>query len=329
MMSSTAGITDSDKHNIPGYTKGADIMQINSTEKQIDYIGNIVYRQVKSMRSVRQLHMSVLVPRTSDLKPAIIYFPGGGFTTAEHDKFIEMRLALAKAGYVVAAAEYRTIPDTFPSPVVDAKAAVRYLRQHATDYGIDPGRIGVLGDSAGGWLVQMLGTTNGDKSFDTGNFLSQSSAVQAVATLYGISDLRSICEGFPENRLKVHQSPAVTEALLVNGVAFRDFAGASLISTPQKALSASPVGRLRGSNPPFLIMHGSRDTLVSPEQSATLYNALRKSGGRADYVLINGAEHGDHHWYQPAVINRVVDWFRQILGTPEKQDGKSPPDSNS
>ncbi|WP_142910433.1 alpha/beta hydrolase, partial [Klebsiella pneumoniae] len=113
---------------------------------------------------------SFLVPRTKILKPAIIYFPGGGFMTAEHNKFVEMRMALAKAGFVVAAAEYRTIPDTFPAPVIDAKAAVRYLRQHAPEYGIDPLRIGVFGDSAGGWLAQMLGTTNGDKSFDHGDF---------------------------------------------------------------------------------------------------------------------------------------------------------------
>ncbi|MGC8400109.1 alpha/beta hydrolase fold domain-containing protein [Enterobacter mori] len=330
MISVATGAIASDKNNLPGYVQGAEVIQVNTAQNQIDNIGDVVYAQLKSTRSVRQLHLSVLVPRNNDLKPAIIYFPGGGFTTAERDKFIEMRMALAKAGYVVAAAEYRPIPDTFPAPVLDAKAAVRYLRQHANDYGIDPGRIGVLGDSAGGWLVQMLGTTNGDKSFDRGDFLSQSSDVQAVATLYGISDLRNIGEGFPDDIQEVHQSPAATEALLVNGAAFRNFAGASITSTPQKALSASPIGHLSGRKPPFLIMHGSKDSLVSPEQSAQLYDALRKSGARADYVLVNGAEHGDYHWYQPVVINRVVDWFRQTLGTSEKQSGKSTaePDAN-
>lgn len=330
MISVATGAIASDKNNLPGYVQGAEVIQVNTAQSQIDNIGDVVYAQVKSTRSVRQLHLSVLVPRNNDLKPAIIYFPGGGFTTAERDKFIEMRMALAKAGYVVAAAEYRPIPDTFPAPVLDAKAAVRYLRQHASDYGIDPGRIGVLGDSAGGWLVQMLGTTNGDKSFDKGDFLSQSSDVQAVATLYGISDLRNIGEGFPDDIQKVHQSPAATEALLINGPAFRNFAGASITSTPQKARSASPIGHLSGRKPPFLMMHGSKDSLVSPEQSAKFYDALRKSGARADYVLVNGAEHGDYHWYQPVVINRVVDWFRQTLGTSEKQNGKSTaePDAN-
>ncbi|EMM7215861.1 alpha/beta hydrolase [Enterobacter bugandensis] len=313
MISKQTGAVSSDHYNLPGYVHGAEIIQVAMTRNPIDNISDVVYETVKSTRSVRHLHMSFLVPRTSFLKPAIIYFPGGGFMTAEHNKFMEMRMALAEAGFVVAAAEYRTIPDTFPAPIVDAKAAVRYLRQHAPDYGIDPSRIGVFGDSAGGWLAQMLGTTNGDKSFEHGDFLSQSADVQAVATLYGISDLRNIGDGFPDHRQKVHQSPAVTESLLINGVAFRNFPGASIASTPEKAINASPIGHIRGRKPPFLIMHGTKDTLVSPKQSATLYEGLLDEGNKADYVLIEGAEHGDYHWYQPEVINVVVDWFCRHL----------------
>ena len=307
-----------EKYNLPGYTQGANVVQIKSSRDQIDSIGDLVYTQIKSTRSVRQLHMSILIPRNDDLKPAIIYFPGGGFTEAEHNKFIEMRMALAEAGFVVVAAEYRIIPDVFPAPVIDAKSAIRFIRQHAVEYGVDPKRIGVLGDSAGGWLAQMLGTTNVNKSFDKGENLNQSSNVQAVATLYGISDLRNIGEGFSEAVQNVHHSPAATEALLVNGAAFRNFAGASITSSPEKSLNASPIGHLSGHLPPFLIMHGSKDSLVSPEQSATFYKALKNSGNQADYVLIEGAEHGDYHWYQPALIGRVVEWFRQTLGSPKK-----------
>ncbi len=304
--------------NLPGYTPGADIISVSPTRNQVDLIGDVVYSQIKGTRSVRQLHMSVLVPRTNDLKPAIIYYPGGGFMSSEHDKFIEMRMALAEAGFVVAAVEYRTIPDTFPAPVEDGKAAIRYLREHASDYGIDPQRIGVLGDSAGGWLAQMMGTTNGDKTFNKGDFLQQSADVQAVATLYGISDLLNIGEGFPESVQEVHRSPAVTEALMINGPAFRSFAGAPITASKEKALNASPIGHMKGVKPPFLIMHGSKDTLVSPEQSAKLFRMLKKNGDNAEYVLVEGAEHGDNTWYQPIIINRVVEWFTKNLGTPIK-----------
>lgn len=323
-----ANLADAAEANLPGYTAGAEVIQVPETRGQIDALNGIVYAQIGQTRSVRALRMDLLVPRNSDRKPAIVYFPGGGFTSADDGKFIEMRMALAEAGFVVAAAEYRVVPDTFPAPVVDGKAAVRYLRGHAKEYGIDPARIGVLGDSAGGWLAQMLGTTNGDKAFDAGDFLDQSSDVQAVVTLYGLSNLLNVGEGFPEAVQKVHESPAVTEALLVHGAAFAAFPGATIQSDPAKALAASPMGHVAGRKPPFLILHGSADTLVSPRQSAQLYEALKQGGNQAEYVLVEGAGHGDLHWFQPPVIERVVQWFRQALGASLKgpagpADGKA------
>lgn len=301
------------EQELPGYAPGAEVINIAPTHGQIDAISNVVYAQIKGARAVRQLTMSFLIPRTNALKPAIVYFPGGGFTSADHEKFIEMRMALAQAGFVVAAAEYRVVPDTFPAPVVDGKAAVRYLREHAAEYGIDPQRIGVLGDSAGGYLAQMLGVTNGEKAFDKGDYLDKSSDVQAVVTLYGISNLLNIGAGFPDNIQAVHNSPAVTEALLVHGAAFRDFPGAAIGSDEKKALYASPMGHTSGKKPPFLILHGSADTLVSPVQSAQLYNALKAGGNKADYLLLKGANHGDLPWYQAPLIQRVVNWFSQTL----------------
>ena len=309
--------------SLPGNTNGAQVIHVENTRGRIDTLNGIVYSQIKSTVAVRPLHMSLLVPRNTDLKPAIVYFPGGGFTSAAWDKFIEMRMALAQAGFVVAAAEYRTVPDTFPAPVIDGKAAIRYLREHAKEYGIDPQRIGVLGDSAGGYMAQMMALTNGDKAFEQGDFLNQSSDVQAAATLYGISNLLNIGEGFPAAIQKVHESPAVTEALLVHGSAFRDWPGAAIGSDKQKALAASPMGHVNGKKPPFLIMHGSADTLVSPLQSAQLYKALKEEGNKADYVLLEGAEHGDGHWYQQPVIDRVVSWFKATLGEPIKHSTRA------
>lgn len=323
LMASISGSALAASHELAGNTPGAEVINVEKSRGQIDLLSNIVYSQIRNVRSVRQLNMSLLVPRTSALKPAIVYFPGGGFTSADYDKFIEMRMALAEAGFVVAAAEYRVVPNTFPAPLEDGKAAVRYLRAHAKEYNIDPQRIGVLGDSAGGWLAQMLGTTNNLKTFDTGDNTDQSSAVQAVATLYGISNLLNIGEGFPQEIQQVHRSPAVTESLLVNGAAFRNFPGATIDSDKQKALNASPMGHISGNEPPFLIMHGSADTLVSPVQSAQLYNALKEKHDKVKYILVKGAEHGDISWFQPAVIKTVVEWFKQTLGSPVNGEGKA------
>lgn len=313
-----------DKTSLPGYAEGAEVVRVEKTQGQIDQISGVIFSQIKQVRAVTQLEMSLLVPRTKDLKPAIVYFPGGGFTSADHEKFIDLRIELAKAGFVVAAAQYRTVPNKYPALVEDGKAAIRYLREHADEYGIDPARIGVLGDSAGGYVSQMMGMTNGEKQFDKGQFLDKSSDVQAAVTMYGISNLLEIGDGFPEAIAKVHQSPAVTEALLVNGTAFADFPGASIDSNPEKALKASPMGHVDGAKPPFLILHGSADTLVSPKQSVQLYEALKKKGDKVQYVLVEGAGHGDLTWYQPPVINRVVDWFKGTLGGPIKAAASAP-----
>lgn len=302
--------------SLPGHAEGAEVVDIEGQRPQVDEIGGVVYRQITGMRSVRGLRMTLLVPRTPGRKPAIVYVPGGGFTSADHQKFLEMRMALAQAGFVVAAAEYRVVPDVFPAPLTDGKAAIRYLRAHAGDFGIDPTRIGVLGDSAGGWLSQMLAMTGDTAEFDHGDRLDHASDVQSAASLYGISDLRNIGEGFGDSIRAVHASPAVTEALLVHGVAFDAFPGAPIASDPGKALAASPMGHLSGPKPPLLLMHGSGDKLVSPVQSKQIYEALRERGAKVDYVLVRDAGHGDGRWFQPAVIDRVVDWFRRTLGGP-------------
>ena len=188
-------------------------------------------------------------------------------------------------------------------------------------YGIDPERIGVIGDSAGGYLVQMLGATNGEKAFDKGDFTNVShSDVQAVCTIYGISDLTSIGEGLDPAQAKVHASPAVTEALLVHGPAFGKSPGREHSLRPREGHERKlSLGHIDGSEPPFLIMHGSGDRLVSPMQSAHLAQARGKAGTDVEYVLVeDGAGHGDLPWFQKPVIERVVKFFEKRLGSPAK-----------
>ena len=304
--------TGAGAEELMGQTAGAQVVNVPVSEAAIDAISGVVYSQVfERGRNVRGLRMTIFIPRNKTKKPAVLYFPGGGFTSADHEKFVQMRLALARAGFVVAACEYRTVPNKFPALLQDAKAAVRWVRAHADELVVDASRIGILGDSAGGYVVQMTGATNGEKKWDAGDFLDQSSDVQAVVSIYGISDLTSIGEGIGNE--KVHASPAVTEALLLNGPAFKAFGGASVTADPEKARQASPIGHVDGSEPPFLLMHGSNDKVVSPLQSKRMYEALKAKNTDVEYVLVRGAAHGDLPWYQPAVISRVVRFFETRL----------------
>lgn len=305
-------VTTATAQDLMGQSPEAQVVDVPVVQGRIDAISGVVYSQVfERGRSVRGLKMTLFVPRTKEKKPAVLYFPGGGFTSADHEKFLEMRYALARAGYVVAACEYRAVPNKFPALLEDAKAAVRWMRAHASEFGVDANRIGLLGDSAGGYVVQMAGATNGEKNWDVGDFKEVSSDVQAVVSIYGISDLTTIGEGIGNEN--VHASAAVTEALLLNGPAFKDFAGASVNADPQKAKAASPIGHFDGTEPPFLLMHGSGDKVVSPLQSKKMFEALQNKKVEAEYVLVRGAEHGDLPWYQPGVISRVVNFFDRHL----------------
>ena len=305
-------VTTATAQDLMGQSPEAQVVDVPVVQGRIDAISGVVYSQVfERGRSVRGLKMTLFVPRTKEKKPAVLYFPGGGFTSADHEKFLEMRYALARAGYVVAACEYRAVPNKFPALLEDAKAAVRWMRAHASEFGVDADRIGLLGDSAGGYVVQMSGATNGEKNWVVGDFKEVSSDVQAVVSIYGISDLTTIGEGIGNEN--VHASAAVTEALLLNGPAFKDFAGASVNADPQKAKAASPIGHVDGTEPPFLLMHGSGDKVVSPLQSKKMFEALQNKKVEAEYVLVRGAEHGDLPWYQPGVISRVVNFFDRHL----------------
>lgn len=305
-------VTTATAQDLMGQSPEAQVIDVPVVQGRIDAISGVVYSQVfERGRSVRGLKMTLFGPRTKENKPAVLYFPGGGFTSADHEKFLEMRYALARAGYVVAACEYRAVPNKFPALLEDAKAAVRWMRAHASEFGVDADRIGLLGDSAGGYVVQMAGATNGEKNWDVGDFKEVSSDVQAVVSIYGISDLTTIGEGIGNEN--VHASAAVTEALLLNGPAFKDFAGASVNADPQKAKAASPIGHVDGTEPPFLLMHGSGDKVVSPLQSKKMFEALQNEKVEAEYVLVRGAEHGDLPWYQPGVISRVVNFFDRHL----------------
>lgn len=279
---------------------------IKITSPQVDEYEDIVYSQIKESWNTRELKMSLLVPRTDNLKPAILYFPGGGFTTSNYHKFIQLRLALAKAGMVVASAQYRHIPDKFPCLIEDAKKALIYLKNNSANYHIDTNKIAVIGDSAGGYLAQLMGVTSNSTHFLPTETTAEISKVAAVVSLYGISDLSTI--GGTKNPPVFHKGTSSPEALLIHGIGAQN-SSLTINDSPEKAKKASPTSYVTNNLPPFLLLHGSADTLVSPEQSQHMYEALYKKNVDASYITVNGAGHGTAEWYQDSIINEIRDWL--------------------
>ena len=297
-----------------GWTEGAEMLEIGREKPMIRVIAEAAYSQVFSKRTARQLRMTLLIPATGTPKAAVLFFPGGGWLEAAKDRFAEVRWALARAGFVVAAAEYRTIPCRFPAQMVDAKAAVRFLRANASAFEIDPDRIGVLGNSAGGWLAEMTALSSGKSEWDSPEWPGVPSSVSCCCALHPVSSLRGIAEGLSRDARDAHATEAAPEALLANGVAFT----APPKGLKEQLLQGSPIELLKDLKkkdiPPFLLVHGSSDRMVSPLQSAKMFRALLEKDADARYVLLPGADHSsDTVWYQDSLNELIVSFFRKNL----------------
>lgn len=143
------------------------------------------------------LRMDLLVPDTDEPAPLVLYVPGGGFMISRKELAPETRAYVAEAGFAVASIEYRTIPQgtTFREAVADVQNALRHLRAHADEYGIDTRRVALWGESAGGYLVAMTGALGGRSLLDPAT-TDPDAAVQAVVDNFGASDLTTIAADF-------------------------------------------------------------------------------------------------------------------------------------
>lgn len=261
--------------------------------------------------------------------PCVVYVASGGFSKSDpFTSDLNMRVAIARKGFVVATICHRIgIADgKWPAPLEDLKQGIRWLRTHADDLKIQKDYIGAIGASAGGYFATMLGVTGGIESYETGEYLNESSSVQAVVDLYGPSDLTIIGSGlddaFPDERNAEgkgyesnHFSPATPEALMVNGSAMVLNPGGSVQDTPETAAAASPFTYIGREDPPFLILHGDKDTSVSPVASMALFNRLKDAGVEATRYVIEGAGHGGPKFNQPQVLDLITDFFAAHLKT--------------
>jgi acetyl esterase/lipase len=299
----------------------AKMLDVEIKEPSVKLISNVVFSQPSIFGEPNfPLKMDILKPDSKEVLPAVVFIPGGGFMSANKDSSLDQRYHIAGAGYVVASIQYRVTPQsTFPAPLEDVKAAIRYLRANASKYGIDPERIAVMGNSAGGYLASFAGTTNDIEEFNTGDHLDQSSKVQAVIDLYGLSDLTKIGYGFPEEVEALHHSASAPEAMWVNGPAVFG-PGGTIFENPEKAEKANPITYITEKTPPFLIMHGDKDTLVSPIQTQILHEALVDKGIDSTYYIVKGAGHGGPQWDQEKVITIIVDFLDQHLKGKKQED---------
>jgi len=248
------------------------------------------------------MHLLQAQPRPSALAPALVWIHGGAFRHGSKDSGIAKLFPFARRGYVCASIEYRLSGEAiWPAQIEDCKAAVRYLRAHADELGLDPERIGAWGASAGGHLVAMLGVAPDRPELEgSGGWADHSSRVQAVCDFYGPSDLLAMTE---QPSALDHNEADSPEGMLLGG-AVREY--------PDRAYSASPVNYATGDQPPFLIFHGAEDMTVPHPQSQAMYQAM--GSGSAIFHTVLGAGHGGPAFEHPAVVSLIEAFFDQHLG---------------
>jgi acetyl esterase/lipase len=212
--------------------------------------------------------------------------------------FDQLRTDLLQRGFIVTSIDYGLVPlYNVGEQVKDAKCAVRFLRAHARDLGLDPRRIGVYGPSQGGYLSAMLGTAGPEMGEDVGQYLKQSSRVQAVVDMWGPMDLSNF-------------SGSPGWATLLAGS-----------SNQAQLRRSSPLYHVAPADPPFLIIYGTDDWFIAPHHSLDMASALRAAGVPVTLVAIQHDGHGlamptSGEVEQPApatVIRMIADFFSQKL----------------
>ncbi len=213
--------------------------------------------------------------------PLLIWIHGGGWRGGT--KANPPGLAMVKNGVAVASVEYRFSQDAvFPAQIEDCKAAVRWLRAHAGEYGYRKDMFAAWGASAGGHLVALLGVTGQVHDFDVGANLDQSSAVQCVIDWFGPSDFPGYDENLPTAMVQRENPNSVIAQLF----------GGPVSQKLELAKRASPVNWVTKDAAPMLIMQGTNDPLVPLDQSQRLYKKLKEAGADVTLDVIEGAGHG-------------------------------------
>ncbi len=226
------------------------------------------------------LALDVVAPAGGGVRAAVLVLHPGGWTGGARQHVAGIARELAKAGFVAIAPSYRLAPEhPHPAQLEDVAEAVRFVRRHARSLGVDPDRVGAFGYSAGAHLAALLGTAP-----------PEGARLQAVAVGGTPADLGAL----RPNRK--------TRALL----------GGDAVDLPDAYAAASPVSHASADDPPFLILHGRTDAMISPSQAQGLQRALSRAGVPVR-VQLGWLGHFATFLFQKGGVGEAVPFFAHWL----------------
>ncbi len=234
---------------------------------------------------------------STSLRPAILLIHGGGWIEGDKNGERDLAAFLVPQGFVAFAINYRLAhdgPSRYPAALLDVRRAMRWVRAHARDYGVDPDRIGAVGLSAGGHLAAVLGTTDVLDPADpnSGKFSSRANCVVDTAGPTDFTD---------------DANPPVGQPI---AQVIPTFFGESRAAIPQAYHDASPALLVDKHAAPTLIVHGTADPIVPIGQSRRFEQALGAAGVEVKLVELEGEDHGIN---QPLYRKRWLDEMAEFL----------------
>ncbi len=233
--------------------------------------------------------------------PFVVFLQGSAWTSPDRYYQLPQLCAYAQAGVAVATITHRdcTQGNPFPAYLKDAKAAIRFLRSQAGDFGLDARRAGFFGTSSGANTALLVGLTGDDPRYRTDDYAEQSDAVSAVVDCFGPADLLSLLD---------------QEALLDDGIRHIMESLIAGRDIPEILRLMSPIHEVKdgAAYPPFLLAHGDRDSLVSYFQSVLMHRRLKAAGAQSRLIRVLGADHEGSFW-SAELHAAFLDFFRKHL----------------
>ncbi len=254
----------------------------------------------------KRLLLDLHIPDGPGPFPAAILVHGGGFDQGSKSTNVRPLFdVLANAGFAWFSIDYRLAPEfQFPQASADIATAIRWAKANAGTYHIDVSKIAIIGESAGGLLVNYAGTHE-----------TPETKIAAVVDFYGPVDYGKLAElrrDHPErfNMATINRHASNGGGIHFFGVERLDEAGLA------KLWKLAPIAAVHKGMPPFLCIHGTKDDQVAFEQSTAMCDAMRKVGARCDLITIEGGGHGMGGWRAPEMQHwkpEMVSWLKATL----------------
>ena len=242
-----------------------------------------IQRDIPYAQDANQYHlMNVYIPEGDGIFPAIVYIHGGGWTAGYRDSYDSVGSFYARRGIAGFSIDYTLTAEntSWPQAIQDVILAIRHIKENSAQYRIDPERVAVMGDSAGGHLASLVGTLSGNESFLTGKAgkVAISSRVCLVIDYYGPTDFQFIGECGP------NCNPYCLVEAFLGDVSYE--------MNQSRWSEASPATYITDDDPIFVIAHGTNDPLVPIAISESFISKLDGVGVETYFVKVEGGVHG-------------------------------------